>query len=83
MTAQERTNSEGDLVADSPSAFDRLIESFEAAWRDGLEPQIAATLADTDSAATHNRRTALLHELICVDLEYRWKAPMSAARPLL
>ncbi|MBM3999521.1 MAG: hypothetical protein FJ297_08290 [Planctomycetes bacterium] len=46
------------------------IERFEDAWRERGEPRIAEFLV---SARGDGERGRLLHELIKVDLEYRWE----------
>jgi eukaryotic-like serine/threonine-protein kinase len=51
-------------------AFDARIERFEAAWTAGGAPRIEDYLTGGDLP----RRGELLCELICLDLEYRWKA---------
>ncbi|MBC7853090.1 MAG: serine/threonine protein kinase [Pirellulaceae bacterium] len=56
---------DGKLLAQS-------VNSFEAAWRSGTPPKIADFLAVTDSPNDQCRRS-ILHELICIDLEYRWR----------
>lgn len=48
---------------------ERLLDRFEAAWQKGTPPSIAKFL----SAAPGPARRALLHELIKIDLEYRWR----------
>lgn len=50
--------------------FDERLLAFERAWRDGTEPEIAHFLP-TDAEAAF--RCTLLVELICLDLEYRWR----------
>lgn len=56
-------------------AFDAAIDAFEAAWRSGNPPDIRSII---DKAPSKIRIT-LLHELIRVDLEYRWKNGSLAA----
>lgn len=50
------------------STHEAQIEAFEAAWRTAPPPDIAPFITE---AAPH--RLALLRELVCVDLELRWK----------
>lgn len=59
----------------------RMLESvydrFESAWQQGEEPDIeefAAELKDD------SRRQQVLHELVLIDLEYRWRRAASAIR---
>jgi hypothetical protein len=53
--------------ADAP-ALDRLLDRFDRAWQRGAPPP----LADFLPAGARGRRQAL-HELIKIDLEYRWR----------
>src|SRR5262245_52152073 len=62
--------------ASSQEAHDDAVERFEAAWQSGVWPAIAAFLppaqpgrVPADDAACR----ALFHELIKIDLEYRWR----------
>lgn len=64
-----------DQTSDSVGAFDAVIDAFEAAWRSGDSPDIRSII-DTVPLKI---RAALLHELIRVDLEYRWKNGSLAA----
>jgi hypothetical protein len=54
--------------------LDRLVDRFESAWQSGTPPEIEAFLpagpADTPS---------FLHELVKIDLEYRWRRPEQGA----
>jgi tetratricopeptide (TPR) repeat protein len=57
-------------IVSLPAWVDEVADRFDAAWRQGPRPRIAAFLG-----AEHGvRRTALLGELVKIDLEYRWKA---------
>jgi WD40 repeat protein len=47
--------------------LDQVCDRFETAWKEGPPPQLEAFLADTPEPA----RTALLRELIALDLTYR------------
>lgn len=57
----------------------RMLESvydrFEAAWRRGEEPDIAEFAAELKD---DSRREQVLHELVLIDLEYRWRRSASA-----
>jgi serine/threonine-protein kinase len=57
---------------------DAIADRFESAWKQGQRPIIAAFLrrAETSevSATLEVKRLALLHELIALDMEYRWQA---------
>ena len=53
-------------------ALTKYVDGFEAAWRSGTPPRIADFLPATAECAVERRHT-ILHELICVDLEYRWR----------
>jgi hypothetical protein len=58
--------------SESDSGWLRLeatIDKFEQAWQQPNPPRIADFLPPADSP----ERWALLHELIKVDLEYRWE----------
>ncbi len=52
------------------SEFERRIEAFERAWRDGSPPSIAASLPEGPCDPGGGARLVL--ELIAVDLECRW-----------
>lgn len=64
-----------DTSADIPpqraadAEFESCIERFEAAWSAGSEPEIDDYLV----GPADPRRRELLGELVCIDLEYRWK----------
>jgi tRNA A-37 threonylcarbamoyl transferase component Bud32 len=49
---------------------DQVADRFDAAWRSGSPPRIADFLGEVSGP----RRTALLIELVKIDLECRWKA---------
>lgn len=53
----------------SSSAFESVIDRFEAAWQRGQTPKMESFLEDAGSD-----RTALLGELVLIDLEYRIKS---------
>ena len=52
--------------------FDLLILGFERAWQRNDPPKIAAFLEQTSPVASQER-LRLLMELICIDLEFRWR----------
>jgi predicted Ser/Thr protein kinase len=54
---------------------DKACDRFEAAWKAGEEPLIEEYLGDQFAAAEPSRQATLLHELILIDLEYRWRRP--------
>lgn len=56
--------------------IDEVADAFESHWRRGTSPNLGEYL----EPACGERRRALLHELIQIDLEYRWRAGDS--RPL-
>ena len=59
-------------MTDSP-AIDDVVEAFERDWSAQGTPSIHRYL----NRFTHDdptQREALLVELICVDMEFRWKA---------
>lgn len=59
---------------DATPSIDGFIDSFENAWRAGREPKITEILKQASAHIVSDElRRALLHELISVDLEYRWK----------
>ena len=55
---------------------EEVVEQFEHAWQSGLVPRLTDFLPPASGqqvpAANHLR---LLHELIKIDLEYRWRRP--------
>ncbi|MEX2139568.1 MAG: serine/threonine-protein kinase [Pirellulales bacterium] len=51
--------------------FDEACDRFEAAWKSGSNPRIEEYLDQVASVQPSQLR-ALLHELILIDLEYRW-----------
>jgi eukaryotic-like serine/threonine-protein kinase len=50
----------------------KCVDSFEAAWKTGSPPKIADFLPALVASDDQDRRT-ILHELVCIDLEYRWR----------
>ncbi|OAI40614.1 hypothetical protein AYO40_04615 [Planctomycetaceae bacterium SCGC AG-212-D15] len=60
-------------------ALDAKLEAFEAAWQRGGVPALSAFLPP----AADGPRIDLLHELIKLDLEYRWRPASKAERWLL
>jgi tRNA A-37 threonylcarbamoyl transferase component Bud32 len=69
--------------------FESRTEAFERAWQSGRPPVIEDFLpSPEDSRAIPAERQRLLCELICLDLEYRWRSrserrPTNADRVLL
>lgn len=61
----------------SHDAIDAAIDAFERAWRSGDAPHL---LGFVDGAVKAEGRLALLHELVRVDLEYRWRSSGSMDR---
>lgn len=60
----------------------KCVDGFEAAWRAESPPKLAdflPAIAEWDNEC----RRAILHELVCIDLEYRWRKDgrKRAARP--
>src|SRR4051794_21450310 len=55
----------------APARLDDLIEVLEDAWRRGAV-DLAQLWADHSHAVPTADRAAWLHELVKVDLEYRW-----------
>ncbi len=53
-------------------SFESIILRFEQAWRRNRPPVIGDFLARFDPLGSQDR-CALLAELICVDLEFRWR----------
>ena len=51
-------------------AFDRIIEEFELAWRDGPPPLLEHYV---DQLQKDQVDDSLLIELVCIDLECRWR----------
>jgi tRNA A-37 threonylcarbamoyl transferase component Bud32 len=62
-------------TSDNGGAFDADIDAFESAWRSGDPPEIRSII----DKVPPELRASLLHELIRVDLEYRWKNGSLAA----
>lgn len=55
---------------------DQICDAFEAAWRAGRQPDIGEFLASQtldNTNADPAARQLLLHELIKIDLEHRWR----------
>jgi tRNA A-37 threonylcarbamoyl transferase component Bud32 len=57
-------------------AFDRLVDEFEEAWQARMPPSIRAFCR----AGQPRGRRRLVHELIKIDLEYRWRLPDPGGR---
>jgi eukaryotic-like serine/threonine-protein kinase len=57
----------GALSLEAKERIDRICRAFEAAWQDGGKPRAEAFLGD----ATGAERSALLVELMLLDLDYR------------
>ena len=59
----------------------RMLESvydrFEAAWQRGEEPDLDEFAAELKE---DSRRQQALHELVLIDLEYRWRRAASVIR---
>ncbi|MBI1902887.1 MAG: hypothetical protein HYS13_17460, partial [Planctomycetia bacterium] len=54
--------------------FEQRVARFEAAWQGGRPPRIEDFLPPSTGDGNHAAaRAALLAELICVDLEFRWR----------
>jgi len=53
-----------------PADIEGLLEKFEDAWRQGSPPRIEEFLPGTTDMPG---RRQLLEELICIDLDYRWR----------
>jgi tRNA A-37 threonylcarbamoyl transferase component Bud32 len=58
-----------EISADGWGDLDAVVDAFEAAWRSGDAPDIGSIVGRVPLTD----RTALLHELVRVDLEFRWK----------
>ncbi len=54
-------------------ALDELLEQFEAAWRRGLAPSIQDVIASGQPEIAPCEQRWLLHELLMIDLWYRWR----------
>jgi hypothetical protein len=55
-----------------PKSLAKCVDGFEAAWRTGNPPKIADYLP-ASGEGDEECRHAILHELVCIDLEYRWR----------
>ena len=67
-----------------PAAFDPHIRRFELAWQQGSAPKIADVMSAADfNDASESLHSDLLTELICIDLEFRWKNQCSGKPPVL
>jgi serine/threonine protein kinase len=51
--------------------FDEACDRFEATWKTGREPPIEEYLGQS-ATVEPAQLTALLHELVLIDIEYRW-----------
>jgi eukaryotic-like serine/threonine-protein kinase len=60
------------MVMDDVVLLQQCVDRFEAAWRTGNPPRIAEFLPATRESSDEVRRT-IMHELLCIDLEYRWR----------
>jgi Protein kinase domain len=60
--------------AGGPDDLDRLVDRFESAWQSGAPPDIEEFLQAGRAVAR-----PLLHELVKIDLEYRWRRPNHGA----
>jgi WD40 repeat protein len=69
MSQQTDATHPGDS-ADVLSWIDTIADRFEAAWQQGPPPKIADFLG----AEAGERRSALLEELVKIDLAYHWQA---------
>src|SRR5579862_4956594 len=67
MAANSQTRDVPTLPWDVLQHFDKVCMRFENAWQAGLKPQLADFLADTASG----QRSALLCELLKIELRYR------------
>jgi eukaryotic-like serine/threonine-protein kinase len=52
--------------------LEKCVSQFEAAWRTGQQPAIREFLPLAGTGDDECRQV-ILHELICIDLEYRWR----------
>ena len=67
-----------------PAAFDSHIRLFEETWQKGQPPEIADFLAGAKFVDQSSLlRRDLLIELICIDLEFRWKHQCAKDPPTL
>jgi hypothetical protein len=57
--------------AGTGAAYEQLLDRFEHAWQCGTPPALTAFLP----ARPVRLRRRLLHELVKIDLEYRWRRP--------
>jgi hypothetical protein len=75
MSVLDRTQREPHTGVDE-DALDAAVAAFEVAWQTGDAPDIRSFV---DAALLRGRGgISLLHELIRVDLEYRWKSTVPA-----
>jgi WD40 repeat protein/tRNA A-37 threonylcarbamoyl transferase component Bud32 len=54
--------------------IDVLCDRFEEAWRDGGRPCLADFAGEAAAPVLRNGKAMLLHQLIAIDLWYRWRA---------
>src|SRR5687768_10862825 len=63
---------------------DDVLERFEAAWQDGPAPALAAFLPPAQAGSSPAADPAcveLFHELLKIDLEYRWRISAEGGLP--
>jgi tRNA A-37 threonylcarbamoyl transferase component Bud32 len=66
----------------NPNGFESQVRAFEQAWQHG-PPEISEFVASLDTSPDNPERASpdpaaqrcLLQELICIDLEFRWRQP--------
>lgn len=71
MNEQDRGASDRwEKVAGAAQLVDEICDRFEADWKEGPPPDLAGYL----DRAPPGRRAQLLRDLVCIDLEYRWRS---------
>src|SRR5262245_28592955 len=59
----------------APDDLEAMLERFEVAWQGGAPPAIEEFLPHAAGGPAGAARRKLLHELVKIDLEYRWRQP--------
>ncbi len=64
------------------ASTEQLFDRFELAWKSGEPPDLADFLAESHAPSVQ-AQTAVLEELVKIDMEYRWKLQAQGSTPVL